>query len=392
MAVGTSSMHRDPHPKEVLDHHRQPDSQLKSDSRPSTKGRIQEWVDGNLAHSSAAADAEVSLAESYSHACLLVFEGLWTHVLRDPKLLDSRERNLAQNAVGKFHLWVDSIYGTQTSRGFAKSADIQQNVLDLLSGIAKILVYEIVPKVFPNSKQKEKEHAGQPDQPFRQHVQELTELIDKVRLTMLNDSSSDNDSESSDDAAPAELIKHLRRIASLTKCLMALLPSLQRASYLTSNIEKYQASVSASSFKVSNPAYPFVSQILEKFQSINTRLADRLGQANWERYQRIRQRTEIMSNSDPKDEQGVDLDPAPKSLFQPMSMFHDSGIGSSCAPVSAYAVSNASHRSLLSDLEGKDPSSLRVPETPAQVALGQPFDCHICGRTLSNIKNRIHWK
>ena len=80
----------------------------------------------------------------------------------------------------------------------------------------------------------------------------------------------------------------------------------------------------------------------------------------------------------------------PKSIFQPFSVFHDSGLGTSLPAQSQVAISVASHTSFLSE-EG-DLHRRRVPKMPDEVGLGKPFKCNLCGQTLSFIKNRISWK
>jgi hypothetical protein len=87
------------------------------------------------------------------------------------------------------------------------------------------------------------------------------------------------------------------------------------------------------------------------------------------------------------DQVYVNEDPAiAQSVFKPTSLFHDSGLGSSIP------ASIASHRSFASSLASNAKGSLRVPDAPAEVALGKPFKCDFCGHRLLNTRTRVDWK
>ena len=80
------------------------------------------------------------------------------------------------------------------------------------------------------------------------------------------------------------------------------------------------------------------------------------------------------------------------SVFQPQTLFHDSGIGTTVASQSQYAQTEASHTSFVSSLAEQEKGKLRVPPTPLEVGTGEPFRCHLCGFVQIKIKNRIDWK
>ena len=178
----------------------------------------------------------------------------------------------------------------------------------------------------------------------------------------------------------------IHRICFVIKRLMDLLPSLELAAKLMREPPAPRKSIQKRAFQVSHPAHPFISQVVDKFPRMDSSLAERLGQANWERHQRIRQTSECSHNDEHETE------PVAHSLFHPRSLFQDSGIGSSMPSSSAYAISNASHSSFLSNAQNRDQKALRVPETPAEVALGKPFRCSICAHLLRNIKDRVQYK
>jgi hypothetical protein len=133
-------------------------------------------------------------------------------------------------------------------------------------------------------------------------------------------------------------------------------------------------------FEVSESAM-YIRNILDKFPSADIRLAERLGESNWQRHVMIRNRNE-----------GSEIDigqEVPRSVFQPTSIFHDSGLGSSMPTTLCYAASLSSFMSKAGDADNK---YFRVPQTPKEVVDGLPFECFICRHMIIHIKNRIDWK
>jgi hypothetical protein len=142
-------------------------------------------------------------------------------------------------------------------------------------------------------------------------------------------------------------------------------------------------------FHVTDAAQPYVLQVHDKYRQADMPLVRRLGEANWQRYKELRRdKHAIAAGADahvPKAE-------IPKSVFRPVSGFHDSGLGTSLLAKSQIAISVASHSSFQSGAAGDDRHQMRVPKTPEEVALGKPFDCYLCHRTLSTLRNRVDWK
>ena len=142
-------------------------------------------------------------------------------------------------------------------------------------------------------------------------------------------------------------------------------------------------------FHVTESAKQYVLQVHDKFRNAPKALVERLGEANWQRFMRIRRSMQ-------KQEQEVaenNTEPATaKSAFAPVSKFHDSGLGSSVPSRSHIAASMASHSSFASSQADSGVDKLRVPPTPENVGLGLPFECFICGLRQSKIKNRVDWK
>lgn len=212
----------------------------------------------------------------------------------------------------------------------------------------------------------------------------------KARLMNSEDYDSDLESTGSDEevtGGQSPKFPFLQDIASFSECLMDLLPGLERSSRVHQHTPMDYIDPSPV-FQVSEPASPFVSLVLDRFRKASPRLAQRLGEANWQRYVRIRARMgandgDLLAHTEPV---------IPCSVFNPVSLFRDSGLGTTVVASSKYAMSTASHTSFVSSLADVNKGSLRVPDEPAEVALGKPFTCAICGHKLYNIKTRIDWK
>lgn len=215
-------------------------------------------------------------------------------------------------------------------------------------------------------------------------------MNEKARLMNSEDYDSDLESTCSDEditGGQSPKFPFLQDIASFSECLMDLLPGLERSSRVQQQTPMNDI-VHSPVFQVSEPASPFVSLVLDRFRKANPRLAQRLGEANWQRYVRIRAQIGAID----EDEHARTDSVIPCSVFNPVSLFRDSGLGTTVAASSNYAMSTHSHTSFVSSLADINNGSLRVPDEPVEVALGKPFTCWICGHKLYNIKTRIDWK
>jgi hypothetical protein len=141
-------------------------------------------------------------------------------------------------------------------------------------------------------------------------------------------------------------------------------------------------------FHVTEAARPYVLQVHNKFRNAKTLLVERLGEANWQRFVRVRRHMAPDVDEDVTN----DLVAGACSTFIPASKFHDSGLGRPLQATSPFAPTVASHSSFISSHAEKGSSYARVPPTPAEVGEGIPFECFICKQTLTKIKNRVDWK
>lgn len=171
-----------------------------------------------------------------------------------------------------------------------------------------------------------------------------------------------------------------------TRLLMDLLPIIQQILISTEYGNRPRKRLQTVEFYVSEAAREWVRQIIDRFEQADNALADRLGEANRQRYDDLRRlKDEEESTVDPPEE----LEKT-KSQFRPLTTARDSGLGTSIITPVETPASVASHSSFVSSLA--DGTSRRVPKTPDGVARGEPFQCEICGQTLRTITNRAQWK
>lgn len=241
----------------------------------------------------------------------------------------------------------------------------------------------------------------------RKRIDDSLNLSDRELSGTESDSSdSDADEDDSEDneynSSHATTQRHMELVKQLDSHitnLMDLLPTLSHShnikSLPPSEASKPVLDVPA---EVSALARPYVIQVQDRFKLIDDRLANRLGEANWQRYLRLQKLAMIVraqagfeEAQDSSDDGDDNLGMVEKS-FMPASEFHDSGLGSSVPASSRYAISNASHSSFLSTESAAGRGVARVPATPGEVEDGKPVRCSICGEVLENIKSRAEWK
>lgn len=209
--------------------------------------------------------------------------------------------------------------------------------------------------------------------------------------------ASDSETLSSDEetstaeASASKVARAGRDIDFYTESLMDLLPSMEQAykhvCTTQSPPDKHDQMIS---FQVTEAARPYVLQVHDKFRNAPIALVERLGEANWQRF--VRTRRQMASN--PQERESTDFRTLARqqSTFVPASEFHDSALGSSLAQDSSYAFTVASYNSFASSLANGKDTCHRVPPTPTGVAERLPFDCFLCKRRLTTIRNRSDWR
>ena len=172
-------------------------------------------------------------------------------------------------------------------------------------------------------------------------------------------------------------------VAFTIECLIELGPSLEQNLASTGRSAPSTIKSSFDPFYLSGPAGFYVSLVRDKFKQASKELVERLGEANWQRHLKVRNIMEDPENNPAKGPETA------RSVFQPDTTFHDSGIGTSVPARTQYAPSHTSFRT--SNTEG-GLRSLRVPLTPLEATDGKSFRCYLCGDMLSTVRTRTQWK
>lgn len=221
-------------------------------------------------------------------------------------------------------------------------------------------------------------------------VESLEDLLSRARPVFEPSDTEEESTESEDsdaqtsgaDARDAQAFyrRCLQPLSHYVGLLMELCPTLEaiyRFRHQTGERRPPDRPIS-----VSTAARPYVSNVRDKFPHAAEELVNRLGEANWQRHERLRAIETTVAESVAAE--------APKSVFRPVSFFKDSALGSSLREESERARSTASHSSFLSSNDG-DKSRLRIPKLPAGLDWGQPFLCPFC-HEMVDIRTRVAWK
>lgn len=220
-------------------------------------------------------------------------------------------------------------------------------------------------------------------------LENLAYYIDKSKAEVSNDSDDEKYGSDIDDDSVLSLSGDYNLgddLRSRVQLILDLTPTLESTIEHQKRMLHNQLYIEQSSFAASGPARNYISLVHDKFPKASQKLKERLGEANWQRHLNVRRRM----NQAAGDGNGDAITTG--SVFQPKTLFHDSGIGTTIAAKSQYAQTEASHTSFMSSIAQHEKGSLRVPPTPKEVGSGEQFKCYICGVLQTRIKNRISWK
>ncbi|KAL6716241.1 hypothetical protein ACLMJK_005807 [Lecanora helva] len=300
-----------------------------------------------------------------------------------------------QESLSLLYMWAQGLDLHRLGQNSSQNWALQQRVTQLLLGVRRIVISDL----FFGPRQ------DIPDT----NVEALTSSESEG-----SDESSDDDLSSIDRSNALEGKKHQKHSRDIKMLqvrinnLMDMLPTIEHCVQMD-QLPSYEESVTDRlNHGEANPiSNSMILLIRDKFKFIDVSLANRLGEANWERFRRMRRLypdSKTLFGADEaydsgEDESGRDYvrkkevtsNGGVPSYFQPFSNFQDSGLGASLRPNSLSAASMASHTSFLSTKSAAE-GVHRVPPTPAKVAEGLPFKCPFCDRILQSIRNRIQWK
>jgi hypothetical protein len=365
--------------------------------------KVVEWIDGATIHRSTGFEegegATTGFAWSLYDFNLNLLTKLIPIVSREISTSSHKEVKALKQSLGNLFLWGDGFRDGRLQSILEESDDLKETVLSSLVGIGRLLISSESSLVTRNTLERltyfeeiaVRVRSTSTDEGVEALVRELTILLEKARI-IENEFDSEgvydgDNTDLEDYEYHNELSMSINSLATYTTCLMDLLPSMEDTLNFASLAEDEDQSPSPLDFHVSGPARTYILNIFDRFSKANSQLVERLGEANWQRHIALRNGLvkEVVSAA-------VAIEEAPKSVFVPVSLFQDSGHGTSLPAHISYAATSASHTSFVSNQSNEEGGGLRVPPTPKAVSKGIPFTCGICGQTLSKIKNRIDWK
>ncbi|KAF7509266.1 hypothetical protein GJ744_008160 [Endocarpon pusillum] len=323
----------------------------------------------------------IGFASNFLEACQKLLANIWTCCRLDQTRTALQQRRIRDN-LSRLVLWSDSLDHGQLDVCVENSAEVHDCVLEILLKIGTALVkgvytIEAVRLTLPN------EAITTPLQAVAEYLDKANSILD-IAAEDIETSDTDSGSLESDSSVAHTEMKFHKDLHNCMICLADLNPLLEETIEVDLSGRRQEDRARATTFHVTDAARPFVLQVHDKFRNAQTSLVERLGEANWQRYTRIRKHISDQAQYQDHAE--------PKSFFRSMSEFHDSGLGSSEHALSQAAASVASHSSFRSTLTENHHGRPRVPSMPDEAVSGKPFNCFICGRILIAIKNRIDWK
>lgn len=172
---------------------------------------------------------------------------------------------------------------------------------------------------------------------------------------------------------------------------MELVPSMERTLTLSDERQTEQL-LRKVSFRVSEPAGPYMQNILDKFPRAEITLVERLGRANWQRHMSVRRRMEDISRLAQAIQHYDPVNPeAGDSILRRHPELHDSGLGTTALPQSTDAASATSNTSIGSSSADRRGESRINVSIPYEGAARKPFQCKICGKMLEKVTRSKAW-
>lgn len=254
-------------------------------------------------------------------------------------------------------------------------------------------------------------------------VAKATQQDFKGRFSVLEASALDFDSDSDESDRSLDAFEDLLEdMNAYIESLIDLSPSISKPAVDHFILEDTGAVVEILT-GVSEPARPFVLALRDRFPSLNTIVVRRLGEANWKRRKSLQDKLSL-AISVQRDVVGDDNATISEGTVRPhdrrISQIYTSTIRSSISLPSTYpsvttrtdfsehsifdqnsiiipsksrysvAESVTSYSSSLA--EGTLYGQRRLPNLPGDHDFELPFQCQICGDTLTRIRHRADWK
>lgn len=191
----------------------------------------------------------------------------------------------------------------------------------------------------------------------------------------------------------------IESLETTTELLMELLPSIEHVQNHDDDGAMDEPHPTLS-LKVSRPAWKWIDQVASKYKNAPQNLIERLGEANWQRFCRLR----IAED----DSLAVELGQATSIFRAPLSgrvtdafaksightrSFIDSAYGTAVGMDNAHENQSTTSHSSYASAATDDPHHFNsVPLEPPAAATGKPFVCCICDSIIGGVRSRNEWK
>lgn len=254
-------------------------------------------------------------------------------------------------------------------------------------------------------------------------------MIDLQLGAVNDDYDSDETSESASSQSDEGLEDVIEDLHCYMESLMDLTPSIERPATDFVTIETPGDNVLLNEFAdIPEPARLFAILIKDRFPSMDTTIIKKLGEANWNRREKLRIKLSlapqiddvVLSDDDdnrssteetiagPQDRALLDQQPPPSivhsnytvtsgyqstvtaSAFSGSSIFDSDPVTITRRPVPLAPQSVTSFATSIND--GSDNGLRRIPNLPENHIFGTPFQCQVCGDVQRGIHSRVQWK
>lgn len=382
---------------------------VKPDSTSTSSNTVLDWIEGKSQVATALPSKEVahlSQEELFATALYKANFALLRQICQTSNLhcgLSASSKRDLGNVRDRMCLWGDALGDGRLEACLSPQDELHKSLISLLNRIGKALITGSIitndtlgNDVLISIVMEQSISIREGKKARWTLVNPLRELLSKAAVILsvdepsssISESDSDSASETEDDESQGTAVAGIRSLQLYSKLLMDLCPTLEQAFYARQHgAGRNDPASGLTSFKVTESALPWVSQVYEKFRTADNGLLERLGEANWQRFVRIR----ALSSNSAAAQESVE---EPKTIFKPSTVhtFRDSALGASIPARSEVAGSVASHTSFMSSVEAGGRNRLAVPRTPQEVSRNEPFICSVCGTLLKKLRNRIDWK
>lgn len=321
---------------------------------------IKDWRESTFP----SASQELGIVGRLSQGCIDLYSILLGKVKEDSSFTQ-RESKIFERNYHILLLWADGheVLSGQLDGVLQKSKDLQRTILLTLNSLSEVIYERLINFVIRSDKDIKAA--------ILRHTS-IAVLLEESRYVIsgLQEDSDgyESDSDDSEYNYPNDSIQATAEdIKTYIQCLVDLSSSI---SCPAMDPEYRDQIPTLLTFEKRNAHDYYADLISTKFPQASSDLVDRLGKANWSRYQRIQ--AERIANA---SAEAQDIPQFEAASVLAGSKFHDSGLGSSIPAQTTYAATIVSFISSLTD--GNRP---QIPPLPEEARKGQPFDCDACGK------------